>query len=236
MAKTYKLTPAFFSTLQTRYYFVAVPLVLISFFVMFLISVVGSEVRIGTTVVGVLLLFIVSWGLFKSFAQQRKTWASYSLILENHSIKRVLDANTVIEIAKKEISRIREYPDGNIYVESEISKKGILIPSAIEDYHEIRTVLAGWHEIESSKGNRKINIAIILLVVVLVSLLMRIFYTGDNKIVSIILGIILLLVFVGTTIYAYNQSVDKRSRRALWWFLLPIFGILVRLYTLLFSK
>jgi hypothetical protein len=236
MTKTYKLTPAFFSTLQTRYYFVAVPLVLISLLVMFLISVVGSEVRIGTMVVGVLLLFIVSWGLFKSFAQQRKTWASYSLILESDSIKRVLDANTIVEIAKNEISRIREYPDGNIYVESGISKKDILIPSAIEDYGEIRTVLAGWHEFEYSKSNRKINIAIILLVVVLVSLLMRIFYTGDNKIVSIILGIMLLLVFVGTTIYAYNKSVDKRSRRALWWFLLPIFGILVRLYTLLFSK
>lgn len=203
---------------------------------MFLISVIGSEVSIGTIIVGLLLLFFAAWVLFKTLAQQRKTWASYSLVIDNDSIKRVLNPGSIVEISKNEISRIREYPDGNIYIESRISKEGILIPSAIEDYPEIRTVLSGWHQFESSKSNRPINIIIILFVVVSVSLVTRIFYTGDNKIGSIIIGIVLLLVFAGTTVYAYNKSTDRRSRRALWWILLPVVVVVFRLYALLFSK
>jgi uncharacterized membrane-anchored protein len=65
---------------------------------------------------------------------------------------------------------------------------------------------------------------------------MRIFYTGNNEIVSIIIGVVLLLVFAGITVYAYNKSTDRRSRRAFWWILLPAAGVVFRLYTLLFSK
>jgi hypothetical protein len=116
MPKTYKLTPAFFSTLQTRHYSIAMPVVLLSFLLMFLISVTGSELRIRTIVLGLLFLFFAAWVLFKSLAQQRKTWASYSLVIDDDSIRRVLDSGTIIDISKSEISRIREYPDGNIYV------------------------------------------------------------------------------------------------------------------------
>jgi Ca2+/Na+ antiporter len=236
MAKTYKLTPAFFSTLQTKHYSIAVPVVLLSFLLMFLISVIGSELRIRTIIVGLLFLLFAAWVLFKSLAEQRKIWASYSLVIDNDSIRRVLDSDTIVDISKNEISRIREYPDGNIYIESRISKKGILIPSAIDGYPEIRSVLSGWHPFESSKGSRPANITIILFVVLSVSLVMRIFYTGNNEIVSISIGIVLLLVFTGTTVYAYNKSTDRRSRRALWWILLPVAGVVFRLYTLLFSK
>jgi len=236
MSKTYKLTPSFFATFQNRYYLVAIPLVLFMFFAIFLISVIGSEIKVSTIAVGLILLLFVISSLFKSLTQQKKIWASYLLIVDTDSIRRVQDTSATIEILRNEISKIKEYPDGNIFVESSISKKGILIPSTIEEYSEIRILLSKWHEIEFSKSNRKLNIAIAIILVILASVAMRMFYTGDNKITSIVIGVILLIIFTGTAIYAYNKSVDKRAKRVLWWFLLPILGITMRLYTLVFSK
>lgn len=236
MSKTYKLTSSFFKRFQNRYYFVAIPFIIFLFLAMFLILVIGTEIRFGTVAISLILLFVVLLSLHKSIDQQKKIWNSYSLLVDSDSIRRFQDASAPIEISRTEISRIRDYPDGNIYVESEISKKGILIPSAIEDYSELRTLLTKWHEFEVSKSNRKLNIALALLVAVFVSIVMRIFYTGENETISIIIGIALLFIFIGVAIYAYNRSVDKRAKRALWWFLLPILGIALCLYTLFVSR
>lgn len=97
MSKTYKLTSFFFKRFQNRYYFVAIPFIIFLFLAMFLILVIGTEIRFGTVAISLILLFVVLLSLHKSIDQQKKIWNSYSLLVDSDSIRRFQDASAPIE-------------------------------------------------------------------------------------------------------------------------------------------
>ena len=223
MTKAYKLEPAYIAKVQARYYTTTMPLVFIMFFSVLLISGVGFEIRCRAILVWGLLFLMVIWGLSKANVQQRKMWASYVFIMDETNIKRTQNKSETIEIAKDEISRIREYPDGNLYVESEGQKKGILILSGLKEFSTIRTALTGWHEFELTRSTKQTNISIVLLTVIIVSLLTRVFYTSKNQTISIAVGFSFLLGILFLMVNDYKKS-SKQSLKAL------------RLFKLLSSK
>lgn len=232
MSKNYKLTPDFFTTLQKKFYFVTVPIVLLMLLGGFFLATIQSGINIGVILIIPILLIVMILSLRKSLNQQKQSWASYQLKIESDSISLHRDRLGTVTISKDEIFSIKEYSGASIVVQA--GDKQIVIPVTLENFPEVRRLISEWQNIDFAKSKNSQNILMMYSVTVLTLLAFGIVAFGSNKVLVLTAGSILLIVLISSLFLSQrNNNLDNKAKRGLWWIIIPMFAIAVKLYYLI---
>lgn len=234
MSKNYKLTPVFFTTLQKKFYFVTVPLVLLMLLGGFFLATMHSGINIGVMLIIPILLIVMLFNLRKSLNQQKQSWASYQLSLESDLISLSRNQLEAVTISKDEISSIKEYSGTSIVVQAE--NKQIVIPVTLESFSEVRLFLSKWRNIDFAKSKSSQNILVMYSVTILTLLAFGIVAFASNKALVLITGSILLIVLISNLFLSQrNNNLDNKIKRNAWWVIIPALVIAIKLYYLIFE-
>ena len=234
-SNNYKLTPAFFTVLERRFYFVTAPIVLVMLFGGFFIASRNLEFNFSVAVAGLLILVVVIFSFRNSLNHQKQNWASYRLNIEPDSISKIQDNFETVKILKDEITGITEYVGGSVVVQS--GNLQIIIPATLEDFSEVRLLIGQWHSIDVVKSQNGLNILIMFLAAVLSITAFGIVVAANQPALVLTTGSILLIALISSIFLVRRSStVDPIIKRMGWLVLLPILFIVMRIYILLFAE
>ena len=237
MSQKYILTDAYFAFLRKRFYYVVAPICLLALITGFLIATLQRGISIGAIVVVPILLVVIIFSLRKSLVQVQKSWASYQLIIEPDSITRQQDHYETIKIFSHEITRIQAVTRGSIIVHGDQAKKQIIIPDTLENFDEVKAILVQWHKIDDIENKLKQNTIIIYTAAVVTLVVMGIVMLGEKSPFILALAIVFLLLLVSSFFFIQrSNAVDTKTKRVLWWIILPIIMVGTRTYFLLVMK
>jgi hypothetical protein len=180
------------------------------------------------TIVITLIGLIIGIGV--GLRRVQRTWASYRLILDENSVRRVQDGYPEVTIQSSEISKITETEERGIVVHSIRPYTYIGIPRAVEEYSEIRADLAKKHAIESmSRARGKIMQVLTLATGLLAPAALWIIFLAKNKYVIVVTGSLLFIaLLVSVVVILRSGSTSKQAKRISWLTLLPLIAIAIR--------
>jgi len=234
-SKNYKLTPAFFKMLERRFYFVAAPIALVTLVGGFFIASRNAEFNFSVAVVGLLILVVVVFGFRNSLNNQKQNWASYRLNIEPDSISKIQDNFETVKIFKDEITGITEYAGGSVVIHS--GNKQIIIPATLEDFSEVRSLIGQWYLIDVVKSQNGLNILIMISAAVLPVIAFGVVLISNQPFLVLTTGSILLIALISSIFLVQRSSTaDNKIKRTIWWVLIPILFIVIRIYILLFAE
>ena len=186
-----------------------------------------SSVLFVTILVALIALLV---GIRIGLRRVERSWASYRLILDENSIRRVQDGYPEVTIQTNEISKITEMEERGILVHSMSPYTYISIPRALEEYSEVRSDLAKKHAIESTSRTRgKVMPILTITSGLLTPVALLITFLATNKYVIVITGSLLFIwLLVSTIVILRSGSTSTLAKRNAWLILLPLLAIAIR--------
>ncbi|WP_395074833.1 hypothetical protein [Flavobacterium sp.] len=225
----YKIKPNGFKEIQKKTNLVILLLFLIGGLIIIYTSTLNnqnitSNIYFIYIVIG-LTLFSISRGLYKGTKQQKETFESYKLIINEQNITRELlnSNNNIIPI--NEISSISKLKNGTIIIYGKDHISNIAVPTQIEKYNEIEKRLELMMPIKMIK---KINIPNLYwsLAIFPLIILFHCFLTQQNKVIVGISGVLLIVIMLWSYIMIKdNKNFDNKIKSPLWSILFIIFFI-----------
>lgn len=174
------------------------------------------------------------FGFRRSMKRQKEAWNSYELTIKEKEIIQTQDNRKAIIIDKKEITEIINN-NGFLVLKTADIYQMLSIPKEIEAYEEIEEILAGISPIK--KQTKQENRFLILKVggfVIGISLLMFVFITSQDQIISLLTGSVIIGGLIWSIIVMQKGNVDKRLKQQSFMVVLVILGVVAKLYFQLF--
>jgi len=107
----------------------------------------GPSLIVAVIAITVAVLFTIClafWTIFRSLRLRQKSWNSYELVLDgDRLIKRMTDGDDLI-VHRSEVSGFDETAGRGFFVKTQDVHRYIFVPSALNDYDELKRELASW--------------------------------------------------------------------------------------------
>ena len=178
------------------------------------------------TVIGVVIIYSFGRGIKK----QRENWLSYELLVgEDFVIRRMSDLRA-IEIRREEVTAIRLNEKG-LLIETNSPQRTLQVPSALEEYDEVRARLSEWVEPRELKQRAWRNSPRLLYGIVVVELcLFVVFFLSTRSWLTACSSFPLFLGVIWSSVAVQrNSQLAPKVKRNTWIVLLPLMAIAFRL-------
>jgi uncharacterized membrane protein len=238
--REYKLSQEFFTQMKKRILIFAVPFMILAAVVGLWIS--GSWIAregdksyltspVFFTVV-VLIIIVLIFSIRRSLRQQQQLWSSYRLITDENSIKRTQGGIPDITITNNEITKITEVSELGLTVYTSIASRRLGIPKTLENYSEFRLELTKRHVIDSAPRVYTKWLPVLSASMGLLTLAaLAITFLATNRYVIATTGILLTVVLLLSLVSIQrNINTTKQVKRSSWFVLLPLLGIVARVF------
>jgi len=197
------------------------------------IAVLGVESHLPSSflfIIVVVVLTALIVGVKIGFRRVQRSWASYRLILDENSIRRVQVGYPEVTIQSGEIARIIETEGRGLVVHSVTPYTHIGIPFALEDYSEVRSELAKKHAIEKiSRARGKLTLVLVLTISLLIPVALVVTFLATNKYVIVMTGISLCFVLLVTEVGVQrSSSISQQMKRSSWLVFLLLLAVALR--------
>jgi uncharacterized membrane protein len=182
-----------------------------------------------------LTLVMLTYGVLKGQKRAKKQLSSYTLTFYANSIQREQADTPTINLYHSDIKEIIKMHDSSFYIRAKASADFIAVPATIEHYEEVQELLAEIMPLTSKGAYRLLGKYQLVLSLATLLLMGIVFYSTNKYVVAI--GGIPLLGFLG---WAFDQarrsnSIDKRTKKNLWWVVLVLFSIAGRMVAIWFQ-
>jgi hypothetical protein len=170
-------------------------------------------------------------GAYLGLNRQKKLFESYVLTFNATHITREQHNTPTVSIAYQDIREISKGKNGSISIKGKESVDVIGIPSQIEDFDKVETLL-GNLKVFSLKSTEPLLQKYSTLVTVGVIALMAAVYLSTDKVVVGLCGT-LLLAGVAYSIFEVqrSKSIDTKTKRQMWVLLLAVGSIIMIMYS-----
>lgn len=230
----FKIRPGGFNEIQRKALRTRIPVLFLAMLaVVFLPELLrkGQDAsRVNTLPVLVpLMAAILGFGMKKGLDRQRKLFESYTLTVGEDDLVREQSDTPVIRISKKDITKITKGVEGNFTIKGSQAGDEIVVPVQIEQYAEVEQILRGLGPVTVLSSTPFIQKYATLLLLVQLGL-MAVNFTSSNPILVTVSGVAI----IGILLWAFfvtrnNKNIDNRTARSMYWCMLVIIPILIRI-------
>ena len=144
--KQFKVKPNGFKEVRNKVLLKLVPLFLIAITIGFAISYFNMKQKDGdltsTFIALPILLIYGTISIFRSLKRRKQIFESFTLSIDNNSIWRDLKNTPSIHLFRTEIEEINILPNKSITIKSKQKENLIWIPSQLEDFEELKSILS----------------------------------------------------------------------------------------------
>ncbi|RVT73964.1 hypothetical protein EOD40_13680 [Flavobacterium sufflavum] len=177
-----------------------------------------------------LMLGLLAFGLYRGINRQKEIFESYVITFNNNDIIREQYNTSTITISKTDIDKIIKNSNGSFTIKGNSIVDVIDIPSQIENYEKIEKSLSEIRQI-STKNNEPFFQKYRLVLSIFSIGLMACVYISKDKIIVGVSGTI-LLVLLGYSFFEIqrNKSIDKKTKKGMWWLIVVIASIIGNIY------
>ncbi len=202
------------------------------FLVVVLPTLMSDDSSYDRTLPYMILLFggVSVFSIWNGMKRQRALFESFKLIIDDEKITRERLNTPVIVIFRKDVQRIIKTSSGTFCIEGDSKLNAIAIPSQIDNYELLEKTL---NEIKPVTVNTKktfLERMFIPILLIVALLFFGHFYMTD-KIVSIVCGILLVLLFgISFYINVTNKNIDTRTKRVSYFSLFIVALVIFNLY------
>ncbi|MBW4470779.1 MAG: hypothetical protein KME45_10305 [Stenomitos rutilans HA7619-LM2] len=229
MTTTYRLSPEFFRQMKQRMLLTMIPTFTIAMVIGILVADRG---KLSSTSLFLIPLFsvILFFSVRNTIKEQQKRWSSYGLILREDALSRIQDGFPGVIIDRSEIAKITEYTGRELLIQGSNKNLQIFVPATLESYTTLKEQLEQWHPIEIRPNNDRLNSLLILFASFGSVAAFAITALSPNKYIVIGVGT-MYLILLGLAIIQTQKSslVDRKTKSAIWWVIIPMLAIGLRI-------
>ena len=227
----FKTNPDLFKEIKNKWLLKMIPLLFIAVIAGISISTINSNNKKASKdalpISAAIVFSLVGFGVFLGIKKKNKLFNSYLLTIVNNEIKREQLNTPNLSIAFENIVEISKNINGNIFIKGNKKDELIGIPSQIENYSQLESILQSIKPITEKKKDsllQKYPSAPGFLAVGLIFCV----YTVNNKIIVTLTGIA-LIALLGFSFFKIrrNNNVDNKTKRIVWWVLIVIAAVAV---------
>jgi len=228
--QVFKIRQDGFKEIRKKILLSSIPLLLIAGAVGITINTINSkEKENDVNVLPIVIPMVVlasGFGLYRGVKRQKALFESYTLTITNNLIRREQLNTPTISIYLNDIKEIAKHKNGNFTIKGKETVDLIGIPTQIDDYLLIETVL---QQIQSIVVKDKVSFLekYQSLTGFLVVGLMLCVYTVNNKIVLGLSGSALVALMIWSIIkIRKSKNVDNQTKRSVWWVLFVLASVI----------
>lgn len=177
-----------------------------------------------------IVLGAMTFGLYRGINRQKKIFDSYRLTINDNSITREQHNTPTITISNSEISKIIKNSNGSFTIKGNSMINVIGVPSQIEDYELLEKSLSEIREITIKDGKKYLQMLLSLGSMLVIGLMLAVYISKDKMVVGAS-GSILLIILGYSFFQLYrSKNVDNKTKRSIWWIILPTASIIGVMY------
>lgn len=229
----FRLRPDAFKAIRKKILLIAIPLLLIAMTLGFAIAHFGSDKPEGDfgfmlLAIPMALVFVVP-SFLTTLKRQKTMFESYRLTFDGKTLIREQKNTPTIQLSFFEVRQISKVSNGSFVIQGLQKGDCIYVSEHIEDYKEVETALNNIMPVTTKLSKSLMQKYGWLLVLGMLGLMMVVFISKNAFLIT---GCgIVLLVFLGWGWYECktNKSIDKKTRKGLWWLLILFFAVLARI-------
>ena len=191
----------------------------------------GSLTSLFPHLVLISFVFAVFFFSFRrAINQQRRTWASFELLVGPDFVARRVDGLAELEIRREELTAIRRFKQG-LSLETASAQRTITIPNTLADFPELHDRLSQWMAFSEYQQNRWMQSRYFLPGVLVVEMaLSGTFFVSHESLLEVLTGIPLVFSLLWCLIKIQRDGrVAPKIKRQMWFVLLPLVAIAARL-------
>jgi hypothetical protein len=191
----------------------------------------GSLTSLFPHVVIISFVFAVLFFSFRrAINQQRRTWASFELLVGSDFVARSMEGLAELEIRREELTAIRTFKQG-LSLETASAQRNITIPNTLGDFPELRDRLSQWMAFSEYPQNKWMQSRYFVPGVLVVEMaLLGVFFVSHGSLWEVLSGVPLVFGLLWCLIKV--QMTDRlapKTKRQMWFVLLPLVAIAARL-------
>ncbi|HEY6094949.1 MAG TPA: hypothetical protein VIU93_08350 [Gallionellaceae bacterium] len=191
-----------------------------------------NMVPIIVPLVMLLGLFSLWRGLVRGIDRQRVLYESYRLTIDDGGITRVQLDTPTIYIANEDVSQIAKGGNGSYAIKGRNEREVIAIDARINNRDELEQLLLRIRPFDEL-GGQSLTARFHNLPSIAVICLLAAVYFSDSKMIVTLCGVPLIGVLVWALLSVRkSRNIDDKTRRSMYFVLLPVFWILARLFDL----
>ncbi len=234
--KTYRLTSRFVKQMEVRLIILYSIMIVIILPIIMYITIKNQQPNPNTSyipliTVSLFLVIALLYAANRNIKFQRKFWISYQITIDGEILKKTQNGVTDITLSRNELTKITEVEGQNLRIQLPKSSQQFVIPHAIENYDEIRSILAGWHPIEvKTSGNKLKSVFTIITIALAIGLIAGAFFGKNPYFVAVCTGISIIILIVSHISIQINPNMPKRLKTASWSSILVIILFAIRFY------
>jgi hypothetical protein len=173
-----------------------------------------------------LMMLMLAFSAYQSQKRARTQLTSYVVFLEDDRIRRVITGMPDIEVTRSDVTAIEERRPGGLAVYGRERRNVVGVNEEIDGYATIRDQLSHWRHFEEKKSANFLTaiFATILTVVAFgVTILSR-----NRMLVASVGSALVVAMIVCAILVVRNPHVDHKIKRTMFFLLLPVAAIVVR--------
>jgi len=172
-------------------------------------------------------------GQYQGRRRAKRQLTSYTVTLDGEHIRRVIAGMADIEVKRAEVTAIEERRPGGLSVYGRDRRFFVGVNDQVEGYDAIRNQLSGWRPFDEK---RPAKFFVVLLVSVLTVVAFAVTILSHDRLVVASVGsaLAIALIVCGLMIFR-SPHVDRKTKRATLFMLLPLGAIVARVAVALFS-
>jgi hypothetical protein len=228
--REFKLSDGFFTLLRRGLLIRSVPLIALA---------LGTGLYLGgrqgatpalLVVIVPTMLGLMAFAMWRAVGRHEASLRTFRILLGDDVIRRTQAGYPDIEIARKDVLKIRDIPGHGLILQGPERYQSIAIPEMLEGIEECRAALAGWRASETAEPTFWSRNASTLTGVAMIGGLLVVNLSWDARVV-VPVGLALSIVLVWSAwVMRRSPNVDARTRRRAWWVLFVLVWLLVRMY------
>jgi hypothetical protein len=178
----------------------------------------------------ILLTWFVTWSSLK---RQQRAFETYRLTIDDNRIMREQANVPSIIIEKRDIEKIVQNSNGSFTVIGSSKLNAIGIPAQVEDYEEIKNMLAQIKPLEVKSSKTFVEKMFVPLSLS-GAMLIAITSVTKNPAVNLICSFLIVAIMLGGfLVIQLSRNVDRRTKRISWIFLVPLLSYLLSMLNLI---
>lgn len=190
----------------------------------------GEESNLTSAWVLVYLFFVLAIGTWLTTRSTKKMWNSYRLEMWPDGLRRTQNRLPEIAISREEVIAVEEMPGRGVTIRTADSERFIFVPTAVNDYKELRSELAAWAPVNvlplSVTWRRQwLGVTIAVLIVAWMVVTMASSSAAFVVPSSFVLSVFLLWTFISAQ---RSLHLARKTKIGMWLVIFPILGMTLK--------
>jgi len=179
---------------------------------------------------GLLAMGLVAFGGRKGMRAQIERYRSYTIVVGEDALERRMEGFPPVRLALAEITRGVRIPGRGLTLYAQGPRPALYLPAALEDFE----ALAAWLERGKTfevRPARRWRMGLVFLAMLLPTAALAVTLTATSRAVILACGIPAILILAASLFLTVSSpQLDRRTRRQMWWVLLPLLALGVKVW------